>query len=525
MALAPVVFANSPIAQVIVIECVILVSLIGTSRLAPWRTAIANKMDVGIGFAMTIFILVAGLLMEVNVNEGAVVLSVIAALLVLVVFMTLIGVLVLSVYQRLAPDMFGALLCHHKAGAGSLARFFKMKIDKYSTSKIFIDSDNLVNLDFLFDIVRTQIRNLVIIATRMTLTRPWCAGEITTAVVNSIPIQQAICNDYVPPDPKFLEDLAGLWSEEQQCLLGQYGIKIEMIQSAYAHLLTLATIPLKRCRDFAQQEGVIAEVASACGLRNTGATNVATTTATHNCRIIVAGASLDAESCCTCEVMAIMLQTMTHVAANAVHCVEDAEAHLATAEYIVTMLSKGLLQDHQFVSVLTMVEAKRRIDPMEIVTVLADSDFGFPDPAFYERLEKDGALEVAACFKRMLRVLAVPFSPNGSWAIMSTQVGEISRRMKRCEDPIQEYQVEKLDPGQVQMYQAAVQTAVQGTVQATPLVKATVQTYQEAEALLSETLVQTRNQLGQHPKTLELMNKLTEALGGMPDTQMKYADV
>jgi hypothetical protein len=39
-------------------------------------------------------------------------------------------------------------------------------------------------------------------------------------------------DDYVPPDDQFLEDLDGLWSDAQKCMLGQHGIGMEMIRNA-----------------------------------------------------------------------------------------------------------------------------------------------------------------------------------------------------------------------------------------------------------------------------------------------------
>ena len=160
-------------------------------------------------------------------------------------------------------------------------------------------------------------------------------------------------------------------------------------------------------------------------------------------RIIVAGSGWDAEMRCTCEILAIMVQSEVGLAVFAVHSSRDVGQHIATADSLVVVLSKGLLQDSRFAAVLLMTERVRQIEQVEIVTVLADSNFSFPDPDFYldiEQSDDDGANFVVG-LKRMLDVLARPFSPQGSWGIMRTQVGEICRRFQRCKEPQRQYKL------------------------------------------------------------------------------------
>ena len=54
--------------------------------------------------------------------------------------------------------------------------------------QIYLDSDNLKNLEELFDTVRSHTRNLVVLATPAVFQRPWCAGEITCAYSSRIPV-------------------------------------------------------------------------------------------------------------------------------------------------------------------------------------------------------------------------------------------------------------------------------------------------------------------------------------------------
>merc|ERR1712151_1377260 len=99
----------------------------------------------------------------------------------------------------------------------------------------------------------------------MTLTRPWRAGEITTAVRNGIPIVQVACDDYTPPDDTFMDQLDNIWSEQQKFTLGQYGVEVSHIKEAFRHIVTLETIPLKRFSPAWEQEKCIRTAFEKCG--------------------------------------------------------------------------------------------------------------------------------------------------------------------------------------------------------------------------------------------------------------------
>ena len=122
------------------------------------------------------------------------------------------------------------------------------------------------------------------------------------------------------------------------------------------------------------------------------------------------------------------------VAATVVYSPEDAAPHLSTTEYLVVVLTKGVLQDPAFAEVVLVFEWARQAEPVDILTVLAESNFLFPAPEFYADLENEGerGSRVAAGFRRLMNILALPFSPHGSLGIMNTQAGEICRRFRRC---------------------------------------------------------------------------------------------
>ena len=75
--------------------------------------------------------------------------------------------------------------------------------------------ENVCELDLIFDTVRGITENLVILATRETLYRMWCAGEICTAVTCKKPIVPVACDDYEAPDDEALQKLPQVWTKEQ----------------------------------------------------------------------------------------------------------------------------------------------------------------------------------------------------------------------------------------------------------------------------------------------------------------------
>merc|ERR1712159_475797 len=77
---------------------------------------------------------------------------------------------------------FQFFLCHHKAGAGAFSRTLKLFLSKQKnvTRKIFMDSDDLQDLDQLFGYVCTHTENFVIIVSPEIFKRPWCMGELVT---------------------------------------------------------------------------------------------------------------------------------------------------------------------------------------------------------------------------------------------------------------------------------------------------------------------------------------------------------
>merc|ERR1719253_2291665 len=77
---------------------------------------------------------------------------------------------------KMNPQHYNIFLSHHKAAAATFVRFCKMLLVKNAGMIAYIDSDDLVDLADLYDVVGFRTHNLVVFLTGQTLTRARCAG-------------------------------------------------------------------------------------------------------------------------------------------------------------------------------------------------------------------------------------------------------------------------------------------------------------------------------------------------------------
>jgi hypothetical protein len=320
----------------------------------------------------------------------------------------------------------------------------KRLIESDSGAKVFLDSDQLSEIDLIFDIVRASVRNLIVLLSKMVLTRPWCAGEITTAQVNNVPLCPVGCNDYVDKGEAGMSDLHTLWSEEQKHHLLIYGIDLLKIKDAYRFLEAVKRVELDRFAPISKQEEHLRLVMERCQIpvrRRQLKIGQSRQFAACDVRILISTCPMDAEGRCTCEILASMLTGNLQVACNAVWEPQDALPYCESIQYFIPVLINGLLADELFAEIMHVIEQVRDPEPVEFTPVLADSHFNFPGPEFFKKLKRlsgRGAF-LASSFKRMLNVLALPFSPHGSKGLQSIQVHQICMRLKETKKPQRKY--------------------------------------------------------------------------------------
>ncbi|CAE7745638.1 unnamed protein product, partial [Symbiodinium microadriaticum] len=163
--------------------------------------AVANYNDLVLSTALLILLLLASPLLRLDQTDTSFLVAVLLTCVLCVLPLAAISSACMAVSVRLrSQSRYDAFLCHHKAGAGALCRFFKLIVHKYGRMNIFLDSDELDDLARIFEIVSSDTRCLVAVLTPELLQRMWCAGEMTSARKYGIPIIPLYCDGFAFPD-------------------------------------------------------------------------------------------------------------------------------------------------------------------------------------------------------------------------------------------------------------------------------------------------------------------------------------
>lgn len=431
ISLIPIIFANTATLQTLSMTCVFFVfSALQVANL-PWRTALGNFADWISSFCIIVVLEAVGPMQQVpdrNIPGLA------SFTLILSLFFCICGFLCYTLYFRLRkPQKYGLFLCHHKAGAGVLSRFIKVIVAKHSPVQVFIDSDQLQDLDHLFDIVRCSTKNLVVIFSPELLYRSWCAGEIVTAYRNKINTVPLVCPGFSQPDAKGLDTITASWSAEQKNTLGRFGITMDMVIEAYLHLRDLPILSMPRFETIGIQEKTIADLMDACRVPRRFLSQV--DEITDHASICVTGNVTDVEVLSACYVIGTLLQHSLQESVETITSVEHFSEG-PSAAYLIVLLSKGLLRNPSFAQILLEMQANE----VELIVVNAEMGFDFPGSDFYSDIEANGlgappfgpeqGLALAKAYRALMKVIALPLSPLGSARLLSTQVSEIKRRIR-----------------------------------------------------------------------------------------------
>ncbi|CAE8629865.1 unnamed protein product [Polarella glacialis] len=437
VALTPIALIEAPAVQIIVLGAVFMMSATVQAWTRPWRTDAANISDILINLALVTILLGVAPLLEVDQSEKEGILGGLVTAVMFFGLATVFGIVGYTLAQRfLKSKGYDVFLCHHKGAAAVLCRFIKMTLTRHSRGNVFLDSDQLEDLDLIFDAVKCQTKHLVVVLTPQLLTRMWCAGEIVSAHRNSVPIVPLICPGYEHPDQSQIEDMPSVWSEKQKGTLANFGITMEMVKDAYIYLTLLPALPISRFGSVQEQESSIVELSNLCKMSKKSMVSIVKNS--KRPRILITGCVADAEAMSTCMVTKVLMQQQMQVDTAVVLSSEEMAQAGRHANYFVVILSKGMLRDPAFANMLlTAGRLQRRL---EIVTINADSGFEFPGVEFYSELAADGlgspglGTEVGGDlvkeYQSLLSVLALPLSPQGSQGLLDMQVSEVIRRFR-----------------------------------------------------------------------------------------------
>eukprot|EP00971_Amphidinium_carterae_P019706 388305-Amphidinium_carterae.1 len=94
--------------------------------------------------------------------------------------------------------------------------------------KIFVDSDNLDNLDRLFDYVGNDTSTLLVVRSDAIFTRPYCVGEMCTARLKRVAVVTVGLPNTSQPDDAFVEEVPSRVQDLH--VLTESGMSLEMLQ-------------------------------------------------------------------------------------------------------------------------------------------------------------------------------------------------------------------------------------------------------------------------------------------------------
>eukprot|EP00401_Gymnodinium_catenatum_P006526 CAMPEP_0117459274 /NCGR_PEP_ID=MMETSP0784-20121206/1386_1 /TAXON_ID=39447 /ORGANISM="" /LENGTH=539 /DNA_ID=CAMNT_0005252867 /DNA_START=878 /DNA_END=2494 /DNA_ORIENTATION=+ len=406
----------------------------------PWRSKETDFIDASITLC---FILVVGLspfsVENADVTTvGFAAVVVVSGWLILAPMPTFFKLGNYFYYRRRKPYRY--FLCHHKAHAGAFTRLLYMQLKGNMGTRVFLDWEDLSDLDKLFDYVRSAVDTLVVICSVGIVQRPYCMGEITTAHANSIETILVGFPYFELPERSFIENYESLCPSAS--MLFPFGITIDRIQAALSWMRSLPKIDLPStfgpsvvpmladkilANDFTTLIDVIPEPATLKRLHTA---------------IIVDYSNWEAVASAQ-----ILLRYLVAVSPDVQHVPvlvgqsEDGKAFEAGCSNLLVVCTGSAWRHKEFLTILVhgVMNSKRS------VAICAETGFHIPGDAFYTKLEADLSFIlgpevtelspriVSMCVQALFSEIAVEFapqSPAATGAVLEVRANQIEKRLR-----------------------------------------------------------------------------------------------
>lgn len=379
---------KEPVQQVIILQMLVLISLGTVIHVTPWRADMTNALDVFMHVA-TLIVLSLGLC-YVQTEELSFV-SHLANVLVLIPLVAFVWFMLYGLYYRFARRQkpYNFFLCHHKQGAGSVARLLKMRLATVESGtgkpwRAFIDSDDLKDLTKLFGYVGEDSDMTAVLCSRDVLKRPWCLGEIVTTQLKTGRASLIIWPDTTLPD----EHLIAKYNEHVDVsLLTEHGINMDMVQAALRWLLIQPKITLQGLLSNAMVESVCKELVShhRCISKDTSRQDNAKISesddpVSQSADIFVLVDHTNTEAAATAHIICMLLRP---ILAFEQKCVAELPPNAllpAAAKGLLFIGTNGIFQLGYILKSLTVAEDNGAC----VVPIIFDDNFHFPTAQFLD---------------------------------------------------------------------------------------------------------------------------------------------
>jgi len=439
--LVPVVLAgHERIASQVFVMCSILcIFTISQQQMRPWRDKISNVVDGALNMCLLLLLVCGSMVSGLELGEIEV------KVLGMLAFGAFWGLAaVAAVYILLSyfvfKSRFQVFICHHKAAAAAQARLIKLLLTKKGKT-VFVDSDSLEELDTLFDTVKHRVDHFVVYLTSGTLSRPWCAGEISTAFNSpAVKVTAVKHPSFVPPSEEALSDLSA-YIDITNCTLAEYGITFRRVADAFRMLLgeTTPSVIVNEALLGAQRFHAIVE-----GILDgqTSAEAKSTQLPSAKGMLVVSADPGDDEALAAMEILVHKLpDDLTSAAtvccpANHVSGEETALGDLvASSRAVFVLLSRdSLVNAQQLAVILSATRAQADGSPAPEVIPLCTPSFALPGGSYYSKLLPKFLLGDAKEAEKLLRSFlegaALPFSVLAPESAMDAQAVQVVKRMQ-----------------------------------------------------------------------------------------------
>jgi len=445
-ALAACPLIPDPALALVMLGAILLASFAATLICLPWRTPGANLLDAFLHTSMLLIVDLSMLFVR-DVENGLVGVSWICFL---IAGMGL-SLVPLAVLHRLVKPcitgdgVFDFFLCHHKVGSGAFARLLKMCLlaAKKGSGQIFIDSDNLDNLDNLFEYVLVT-RTLVIVATEHVFERPWCLGEMATARLSKVPTVLL----RLPDAPEIMESFLAAWrSKVDLQILTEKGMDPHVIEDTLRwtrHVYTIQVPPslrhgimdcvVTRLHGRHEVEAVIDVAEVVRDGRGTSETSLGSASGGRRCCVLFDVTNLEAAA--TAHVLQRMIVPLVPDSADLVPRILESEAdHFPMTALLLVICFNGTLEREYIMKMLLSSRASR----CPLCPVLAEAVFRFPPKDVAMWLSQTMPKGIDPCYQSQLvsiiselfKEIATTFHSNSaSIEVLQVNANEILRRIQ-----------------------------------------------------------------------------------------------
>jgi len=222
--------------QVVFIGVILSAIHLVQTQTNPWRVPMNNTIDTGINVSMWMLMMVGAMCVGMTADLDSI--RVVGSAIFFMAFALALGSLIASGSKMFrGGNFYGYFIVHHRAQAAAQARILKMLLQAKTGQAVYVDSDDLTELDGLLDMLKSRVGTLIAYLTRSTLNKPWCAAEITIGLMatkcKTVAVQTP---SFLPPDEDEIGDL-NTFLDLQSCNFEHYGITTAHITAAFRKLL------------------------------------------------------------------------------------------------------------------------------------------------------------------------------------------------------------------------------------------------------------------------------------------------